>query len=212
MGVQDRSDGLCVCLTGLQALEVIHVAEAEVAVGQNVSLPCIFNDTLDATISQMEWRLKPRIKLVVFHVTKGAYHNSHSLSLKFLTETGDANKLKGSYLQINNAQVNASGTYVCELVTYPHGSISRETRLRVRGKKYILNIDHIICMFNVLGFFFLLNYVFRESIAVGPNGDGGPGGRDGTGRDGVSPSINDCLCLHSTQTLSWCAIRTALWP
>ena len=112
---------------------MIHVERAEAAVGQNISLPCLLNDTLHTNVIQIEWRKKPSTKLVVHHAQIGPYY--YRSDVVFLPENGDDNKLKGSYLQIFNTQVNDSGKYVCELTTYPHGSISRETLLEVKGKK-----------------------------------------------------------------------------
>ena len=134
--------GFSVCPTGLEALKVIHFEKEEVAVGQNISLPCIFNDTFDVKISQIEWRKKPSLKLVVHHVKVGPHYFRNDVWLQ--TEVGDNDTLQGSYLQLFNTQVNDSGTYVCELITYPYGSMSRETQLEVKGKKYIVNIDYII--------------------------------------------------------------------
>ncbi|CAL8400983.1 unnamed protein product [Boreogadus saida] len=125
-------------LQGLEALKVIHFEKEEVAVGQNISLPCIFNDTFDVKISQIEWRKKPSLKLVVYHVKNGP-HYFRNVSLQI--EMGDNDALQGSYLQLFNTQVNDSGSYVCELTTYPYGSMSRETRLEVKDAEVTCDKD-----------------------------------------------------------------------
>ncbi|CAL8276717.1 unnamed protein product [Arctogadus glacialis] len=124
-------------LQGLEAVKVIHFAEA--AVGQNISLPCFLNDAFDTKILQIEWRKKPSSKLVVHLVDFGTHYFRHDV--KFQTEMGDNNKLKGSYLQLFQVQVNDSGTYVCDLTTYTNGSISRETRLEVKDAEVTCDKD-----------------------------------------------------------------------
>ncbi|XP_059912036.1 T-cell surface protein tactile [Gadus macrocephalus] len=126
-------------LQGLEAFKVIHFEKEEVAAGQNISLPCIFNDTFDIKISQIEWRKKPSLKLVVHHVTNGPHYFRNDVWLQ--TEMGDNDTLQGSYLQLFNTQVNDSGTYVCELITYPYGSMSRETRLEVKDAEVTCDKD-----------------------------------------------------------------------
>ncbi|XP_030217790.1 T-cell surface protein tactile isoform X2 [Gadus morhua] len=126
-------------LQGLEALKVIHFEKEEVAVGQNISLPCIFNDTFDVKISQIEWRKKPSLKLVVHHVKVGPHYFRNDVWLQ--TEVGDNDTLQGSYLQLFNTQVNDSGTYVCELITYPYGSMSRETQLEVKDAEVTCDKD-----------------------------------------------------------------------
>ncbi|XP_056451058.1 T-cell surface protein tactile [Gadus chalcogrammus] len=125
-------------LQGLEALKVIHFEEEEVAVGQNISLPCIFNDTFDIKISQIEWLKKPSLKLVVHNVKNGP-HYFRNVSLQI--EIADIDALQGSYLQLFNTQVNDSGTYVCDLTTYPNGSMSRETRLEVKDAEVTCDKD-----------------------------------------------------------------------
>ncbi|CAL8276726.1 unnamed protein product [Arctogadus glacialis] len=152
-------------LQGLEAVKVIHFAEA--AVGQNISLPCILNDAFDTKILQIEWRKKPSSKLVVHLVDFGTHYFRHDV--KFQTKMGDNNKLKGSYLQLFNTQVNDSGTYVCDLTTYPNGSISRETRLEVKeltelstGVYFVwLAIIPCLVVFFVLGVFYR-KYTIRK--------------------------------------------------
>ncbi|CAL8276714.1 unnamed protein product [Arctogadus glacialis] len=125
-------------LQGLEAVKVIHFSEAEAAVGQNISLPCILNDAFDTNIIQIEWRKKPSSKLVVHHVNFGTTYRD---DVKFQSKMGDNNKLKGSYLQLFQVQVNDSGTYVCDLTTYPGGSMSRETRLEVKDAEVTCDKD-----------------------------------------------------------------------
>ncbi|CAL8363583.1 unnamed protein product [Lota lota] len=117
-------------LQGLKALNVSHFETAEASVGQNISLPCIYNDTLEIKIAQIEWHMKLGAKLVVYLVQMGPHYFRGNLV--FHPVMGDDNKLRGSYLELYHAQVNDNGTYVCELTTYPHGSISKETRLEVK--------------------------------------------------------------------------------
>ncbi|KAG7259248.1 hypothetical protein CRUP_035921 [Coryphaenoides rupestris] len=55
-------------------------------------------------------------------------------------ETDDHNKLLGSYLYLQHARVNNSGTYMCELTTYPQGTIGRTTHLNVTDAE--VTCDH----------------------------------------------------------------------
>ncbi|XP_030217796.1 uncharacterized protein si:ch1073-15f19.2 isoform X6 [Gadus morhua] len=144
-------------LQGLEAVKVIHFAEA--AVGQNISLPCILNDAFDTKILQIEWGKKSSSKLVVYNVDVGTHYFRHDV--KFQTKMGDNNTLKGSYLQLFQVQVNDSGTYVCDLTTFPKGSISRETRLEVKELStgvYFVWLAIIPC----LVVFFVLGVLYRK--------------------------------------------------
>lgn len=112
-------------------MKILHYETVEAIVGESVRLPCIFNDTVQMSIAQIEWRKKDT-KLVVHHKDRGTYYFHQDVKLH--PETDDHNKLLGSYLYLQDLRVNNSGTYFCEFITYPQGKIGRTTHLNVKGK------------------------------------------------------------------------------
>ncbi|KAK0144455.1 Nectin-2 [Merluccius polli] len=117
-------------LQGLDAVMVFQHETAEVAVGQNISLSCVFANTTDIKISQVEWRRNSTTKLVVHHWKMGPHYFSQDVY--FDTEKNDDGKLIGSNLHFYHTRINDSGSYTCEFTTYPSGSISKVTQLKVK--------------------------------------------------------------------------------
>lgn len=128
------SEWLCL-LTGLEGLKVLHDKMRQAAVGQSIRLPCIFNGTVEISISQIEWRRQnPDTRLVVHHKQFGTHSNNETdQDVKCRAEMDDSGQLMGLYLYLGHVRVNDSGTYVCELTTYPFGSVSKQTHLIVKG-------------------------------------------------------------------------------
>lgn len=101
----------------------------EAVEGQDVALPCLLNST-NTQLGNIEWsrRRNETTRLVVYNAMFGLEYFWPDVSIQI------ENNTMGSYLHLNQVTTRDSGTYVCELSTFPHGSIKRETVLIIRGK------------------------------------------------------------------------------
>lgn len=117
------------CLTGLQDVRVFHYEEFEAVEGQDVALPCLLNHTR-LQLGNIEWskRRNKTTKLVVYNAMFGFKYFWPNVTIQI------ENNTMGSYLHLNQVTRGDSGTYVCELSTFPLGSIKRETVLKIIGK------------------------------------------------------------------------------
>ncbi|XP_059395458.1 titin isoform X2 [Carassius carassius] len=104
--------------------------------GQNISLQCILGDEHDITIIQLEW-IKQRKdkemidqKIAVFHPGYPIYYLQSGFLLETVTSS-KTGKLQGSILTLREVRVNDTGNYICEITSYPSGSIKRITKLQV---------------------------------------------------------------------------------
>ncbi|XP_074529115.1 uncharacterized protein LOC141792176 [Halichoeres trimaculatus] len=105
--------------------EVFYQKKIEALVGQNVTLPCFVKNT-DVRIASVEWRKMPyETKLVLHSPRFGTHYFWPNVTIQ--TES----KSLGS-LQISRVSKWDSGVYVCDLATFPLGSIRRETQLEVK--------------------------------------------------------------------------------
>ncbi|KAM4620200.1 uncharacterized protein ACJ7VT_006903 isoform 2-T2 [Polymixia lowei] len=125
-------------------VEVFHDKTTEAAVGQNVSLPCIVENKPDLKIVQIEWRKRDGndTKLVVHSKGHGTHTFKPSIALQLKTNDSLEYGLLGSYLQIHRVEKQDSGIYVCDITTYPLGSISTETELKVKDDQIKCNMNN----------------------------------------------------------------------
>ncbi|XP_042588484.1 basement membrane-specific heparan sulfate proteoglycan core protein-like [Cyprinus carpio] len=117
--------------------DIINYNAATIAVeGQNISLQCIVGEEQNITIIQLEWikQQKPNEKndqkIVVFHPMLPTYYFRSGSLLETVTSS-KTGKLQGSILTLHEVTVNDSGNYICEITSYPNGSIKRITKLQV---------------------------------------------------------------------------------
>ncbi|XP_026129359.1 T-cell surface protein tactile-like [Carassius auratus] len=104
--------------------------------GQNISLQCIVGEEQNFTIIQLEW-IKQRKdkdmtdqKIVVFHPGFPIHYFQSGFLLETVTSS-KTRKLQGSVLTLREVRVNDTGNYICEITSYPSGSIKRITKLQV---------------------------------------------------------------------------------
>lgn len=120
------------CLTGLQDVEVFHYEKMEAVVGQNVTLPCTVKSSTDLKIGNTEWSKNKEedenTKLAVYNPNFGLHLFWSNVTIQI------ANMSMGSYLHLYGVEKWDSGIYICEISTFPHGSIRRETELEIKGK------------------------------------------------------------------------------
>ncbi|KAL1266638.1 hypothetical protein QQF64_002313 [Cirrhinus molitorella] len=111
-------------------------ADTTAVKGQNVSLQCILGEEHDITIIQLEWikqqkkNEKNDQKIVVFHP---GFPINYFQSGRFLetVNSSKTRKLQGSILTLYKVTANDSANYICEITSYPNGSIKRTTKLQV---------------------------------------------------------------------------------
>ncbi|XP_052423330.1 hemicentin-1 isoform X1 [Carassius gibelio] len=116
---------------------LIHYKISATAVeGQNISLQCIVTDEHDITIIQLEWIKQQKDKemtdqkIVVFHPGFPIHYFQSGFLLETVTSS-KTRKLQGSILTLREVRVKDTGNYICEITSYPTGSIKRITKLQV---------------------------------------------------------------------------------
>ncbi|XP_026113817.1 hemicentin-1 isoform X1 [Carassius auratus] len=126
---------LCM-IRGTYGVLIHYNVNATAVVGQNVSLQCIVGEEHDVTIIQLEWikqhkeNEKSDQKIVVFHPGFPT-HYFQSGPLLETVSSSKTRKLQGSILTLYKVSVYDSGNYICEITSYPNGSIKRTTKLQV---------------------------------------------------------------------------------
>lgn len=115
------------CLTGLQDVEVFHRAKMDAVVGQNVTIPCTVENT-NLQIVSIEWRKNgnENTKLVVYSPGLGTHPFWPNVSIQV------ENNSMGSLL-LYGVTKWSDGSYICDVTTFPLGTIRRQTELKVEG-------------------------------------------------------------------------------
>lgn len=117
----------------------IHHDESKTAVeGQNIRLPCIVEE-LDIisnkiNIIQMEWIKRQQgvdKKIAVFHPNYPIQYFKNATVVE--GKHSSTGQLQGSVLNLLKVTVNDSGDYICEMTSYPHGSIRKITKVNITG-------------------------------------------------------------------------------
>lgn len=116
------------CLTGLRDFQVFHIEKMEAVVGQTVTLPCIVKNSTNLQIVSIEWSKNKNnnAKLAVFSKGFGTHLFWPNVTIQSLS--------MGSYLHLSNVAKWDSGIYICDLTSFPRGSIRSETELKIKGK------------------------------------------------------------------------------
>ena len=125
------------CLTGLQDVQIDHYEMTDAVVGQNVTLSCIIKRHLELKIVNIEWSKKNNeaaefTKLALY----SSAHGFHSFWPNVTMELGynNSNQSMGSYLHLPAVKKWDSGIYICDVATFPLGSIKAGTEVKIRGK------------------------------------------------------------------------------
>lgn len=123
------------CLTGLRDVEVLHSKTVETTVGQNITLPCLIKNTTDLKLVHTEWskRGKTNSKLAVYVPGSGIHLVRPNVAMQI--KEHDEDMLMGSYLHLQRVDKSDSGVYVCDITTFPMGSLRGETEVKVEGKR-----------------------------------------------------------------------------
>lgn len=129
-------------IQGLRGVEVFHYKMMEAVVGQNISLPCLVKNATNIKIVNTEWSKTGTESKKLALYTPGFGYNLFNNTVKLQIEKDGANILSGSYLQLHGVSKRNSGTYVCEITTFPLGSYKRETEVKIK------DVDEIKCDMN----------------------------------------------------------------
>ena len=98
--------------------------------GQDVVLPCTVNGRSDLKLVSIEWskNINEITKMAVYSPSYGMHLFWPNVSIQIEMKT------LGSNLHLPEVSKWDSGVYICEIATFPLGSIRRETQLEIKGK------------------------------------------------------------------------------
>ncbi|XP_008276086.1 T-cell surface protein tactile isoform X2 [Stegastes partitus] len=119
-------------IQGLQNVELFHYEALEAVEGQNITLPCFVKNRTDAKIASIEWSIRKHgiTKLALYSPGHGFHLFRPNVTIQL--KNNDGKNLTGSYLHLPEVMKWDSGVYVCDLTTFPYGSIQSETVLTVK--------------------------------------------------------------------------------
>lgn len=126
-------------LSGTYGMLINHNVSVTAVEGQNVSLPCFVGEEHEIKVIQLEWIKQQKgdektdKKIVVFHPTLPAHYFQTGPLLTTMTSS-NTGQLQGSVLTLYEVTMKDSGNYMCEITSYPNGSIKRTTKLQVTGR------------------------------------------------------------------------------
>lgn len=132
-------------LVGTYGVTINHDGSKTAVEGENISLPCtveewdIINNKIH--IIQMEWIKRHQgieEKIAVFHPDFPTQYLKKNSVVE--GRNSSSGKLKGTVLNLFKVTVNDSGNYICEMTTYPHGSIRNVTKVTITGKDISVDI------------------------------------------------------------------------
>ncbi|XP_036975435.1 nectin-3-like protein [Acanthopagrus latus] len=124
-------------IQGSQDVEVFHYKKMEAVVGQDVVLPCTVNGRSDLKLVSIEWskNINEFTKLAVYSLSFGVYLFWPNISMQI------EDKTLGSNLHLPEVSKWDSGVYICDIITFPLGTIRRETQLEIQD----VDVGLIIC-------------------------------------------------------------------
>ncbi|KAM9456447.1 CD166 antigen-like [Clarias gariepinus] len=129
-------------LQGIQSVSIEHKTEVNATVGQKISLPCIMPEK-HPKIIQLQWHKEGKHghqKLVTFNPTFPTYYYAN-VTLQLVPETNSTNTDKrGSILHLQNVTEEDSGEYVCDIASFPDGSIKSSTNVQITVLKVLIKI------------------------------------------------------------------------
>ncbi|XP_042355279.1 T-cell surface protein tactile [Plectropomus leopardus] len=119
-------------IQGLQDVEVFHYEKMEAVAGQNVTLPCVVKGSVDLKIVSVEWRKGQDEKLALYGRGFGVNMFWPNLTMQI------ENTSMSYYLQLYEVAKWDSGLYICDITSFPMGSIRRETELEIKDDVTIM--------------------------------------------------------------------------
>ncbi|XP_060764218.1 T-cell surface protein tactile [Neoarius graeffei] len=117
-----------------------HKTEVKATVGQNLSLPCIMEKD-HLKIIQLQWLKKGEQgeeKVVLFNPNFSAIYNMN-VTLELVKETSTKD-LRGSILHLQEVTEKDGGDYICDIASFPDGSIKSFTKVQVIVPEVSMNV------------------------------------------------------------------------
>ncbi|KAK9536589.1 hypothetical protein VZT92_006358 [Zoarces viviparus] len=129
-------------IQGLPDVEVFHYERIDAVVGQNVTLPCIIKNSPTLMIVSIEWRKNNKHK----NSKVALYSPGRGFNLFWPNVTMQTEKAgMGSHLQLYGVTTQDSGVYICDITSFPLGSISSETVLEIKDDVIIMcDVDRAV--------------------------------------------------------------------
>ncbi|ROL54392.1 Nectin-4 [Anabarilius grahami] len=137
---------LCM-IRGTYGVLIHHNVFVTAVEGQNISLPCYVGEENEIAVIQLEWIKQQKgnekidQKIVVFHPSMETFYFQSGPLLKKMTSS-KTGKLQGSILTLYEVTMKDSGNYICEITSYPNGSIKRTTKLQVTEAPASVKMSH----------------------------------------------------------------------
>ena len=124
-----------ICFTGFRPdVQRPRYDTREAEVGQNITIHCSVENLPKLEIVNIEWKKNNEsTKLALFSQGHGV--NLFWPNVTFSLQYENSSKLLGSYLQLPEVKQWDSGLYICDIGTFPYGTIRSETYLKIKGKK-----------------------------------------------------------------------------
>ncbi|XP_071362536.1 T-cell surface protein tactile [Trachinotus anak] len=116
-------------IQGLPDVERTRSETTEAVVGQNFTLRCTIKSKPDLKIVNVEWRKKDT-KVALYSQAYGV--NLFWPNVTVQIENNTEKELMGSYLHLPAVNEWDSGFYSCDIASFPYGSISRDTELKIK--------------------------------------------------------------------------------
>nr|XP_046267283.1 T-cell surface protein tactile [Scatophagus argus] len=132
---------LACIIQGVQNFEMFYHEKMEATVGQDIALPCTVKSSTDLKIVSIEWSKNRNrtTKLALYSPVHGHHKFWPNVSIQV-----EQNSL-GSYLNLLGVTKTDSDIYICEITTFPLGSIRRETELKIKDEvKIMCDVDNTV--------------------------------------------------------------------
>ncbi|XP_004873196.1 nectin-2 isoform X3 [Heterocephalus glaber] len=122
--------------TGAQDMQVQVLPEVRGHLGNTVELPChLLPHTQNVNVTQVTWQRLNGISVAAFHPNYGTHFPNQQPSLERLAFVragqGTKTNLYDATLAIHDLRLEDEGNYTCEFATFPKGTRSGVTWLRV---------------------------------------------------------------------------------
>ncbi|XP_071392648.1 T-cell surface protein tactile isoform X2 [Centroberyx affinis] len=128
-------------IQALRDVEPFHYETVEAVAGQNITLPCHVENKPGLNVVQIEWKRENNAKLVVHSQILGPHLFRPNVSIQ-IKNNDEADGIIGYNLHLQGVEKWDSGVYICDITTFPTGSIRREIELKVK------DVDKIVCNMN----------------------------------------------------------------
>ncbi|XP_040906905.1 T-cell surface protein tactile [Toxotes jaculatrix] len=131
-------------IQGQRDLEMTSNGMMEGVVGQNITIRCSVKSRPELKIVNIEWSVKKNeyTKLALYSQGHGSHLFLTNVSMQI--ESDGEDNITGSSLHLSEVKKWDSGIYICDIATFPFGSIRRETELKIKDIKLMCDADSAV--------------------------------------------------------------------